>query len=98
MSFFLRLIIIFTVAVLVALSARFNPGNVVLFYPPYRLDLSLNLFILIVFVGFALLALFAYTIQTALNLPERVAAYRRAKAERDGNKALREALKAFFEG
>jgi HemY protein len=25
--------------------ARFNPGNVVLFYPPYRIDLSLNFFI-----------------------------------------------------
>lgn len=98
MGFFIRLVILFTAAVLVALSARFNPGNVVLFYPPYRIDLSLNLFVLIALVLFVLLWLLFYTIHVASHMPERVAAYRRAKAEREGNKALRDALKAFFEG
>lgn len=98
MGFFVRLVILFAAAVLLALSARFNPGNVVLFYPPYRIDLSLNFFVLIVLLIIVLVAAVFYTIHAAKNMPERVAAYRKAKIERDGNKALRDALKAFFEG
>lgn len=98
MGFFIRLVILFATAVIVALSARFNPGNVVLFYPPYRVDLSLNLFIVLVLVVFLLLGLLFYTVSVTQQMPERVASYRRAKSERDGNKALRDALKAFFEG
>ncbi len=98
MGFFIRLVILFATAVIVALSARFNPGNVVLFYPPYRVDLSLNLFIVLVLVVFLLLGLLFYTVTVTQQMPERVASYRRAKSERDGNKALRDALKAFFEG
>ncbi|PRC91270.1 heme biosynthesis protein HemY [Solimicrobium silvestre] len=98
MGFFIRLVILFATAVLVALSARFNPGNVVLFYPPYRIDMSLNLFILVLLVIFALLGLLFYTINATKQMPERVATYRRSKSEREGNKALRDALKAFFEG
>ena len=32
--------------------ARFNAGNVVLFYPPYRIDLSLNFFLLLLLLLF----------------------------------------------
>ena len=98
MGFFIRLVLLFAAAVIVALSARFNPGNVVLFYPPYRVDMSLNLFIVALLVVFILLGLLFYTINITKQMPERVAAYRRAKGEREGNKALRDALKAYFEG
>ena len=98
MGFFIRLVFLFSAAVIVALSARFSPGNVVLFYPPYRVDMSLNLFIVALLVLFALLGVLFYTINITKQMPARVAAYRRAKGERDGNKALRDALKAFFEG
>ena len=98
MGFFIRLVILFAAAVIVALSARFNPGNVVLFYPPYRIDLSLNLFIVVMLVLIFLLGILFYTIDATRQMPQRVAAYRREKREREGNKALRDALKAFFEG
>ena len=98
MGFFIRLVILFATAVVVALLARFNPGNVVVFYPPYRIDMSLNLFILVALVVYVLLGILFYTINVTKQMPERVATYRRAKAEREGNKALRDALKAFFEG
>lgn len=42
MRFFIWLLIIFAAAVGLAAVARFNPGNVVFFYPPYRIDLSLT--------------------------------------------------------
>lgn len=98
MGFFIRLVILFATAVIVALSARFNPGNVVLFYPPYRIDLSLNLFIVVMLVLFFLLGILFYTIDATRQMPQRVTSYRREKREREGNKALRDALKAFFEG
>lgn len=98
MRIFIWLLILFAAAIGLALVARFNPGNVVLFYPPYRVDLSLNFFLLLL----VLLFLFAYgvlkTIRTALRMPQRVALYRREKRERASNKALRESLKALFEG
>lgn len=98
MRIFIWLLVLFATAIGLALVARFNPGNVVLFYPPYRADLSLNFFLLLL----ALLFLFLYgvlkTIRTALKMPQRVALYRREKRARESNKALRESLKALFEG
>ena len=44
MRIFLWLVALMAAAIGIAVTARFNPGNVVLFYPPHRIDLSLNLF------------------------------------------------------
>jgi HemY protein len=98
MRIFIWFLVLFATAIGLALLARFNPGNVVLFYPPYRVDLSLNFFLLLL----AFLFLFIYgvlkTIRMTHNMPQRVARYRKEKREREGNKALRESLKALFEG
>ncbi|KQQ89074.1 heme biosynthesis protein HemY [Massilia sp. Leaf139] len=85
-------------AIGIAVTARFNPGNVVFFYPPHRIDMSLNLFV--VLMGLLFLALYglARAIVSTLRMPQRVAAYRQRKREREGNKGLRDALKALFEG
>ncbi|MFA6070487.1 MAG: heme biosynthesis HemY N-terminal domain-containing protein, partial [Janthinobacterium sp.] len=85
-------------AIGIAVTARFNPGNVVLFYPPYRIDLSLNFFLLLQVVLFVLLYLLVRAVRATVRMPAQVAAYRQRKRERDGNKGLREALKALFEG
>jgi HemY protein len=98
MRIFLSLVILFAVAVGLALGARFNPGNVVFFYPPYRLDMSLNLFLVLAGLLFVLLHVLINAIRRTQQMPARVAAYRREKREREGNRALREALKALFEG
>jgi HemY protein len=98
MRIFLSLVILFAVAIGLAVGARFNPGNVVLFYPPYRVDLSLNFFLLLAAVLFAALYLFLGALRQAQQMPRRVAAYRREKREREGNRAMRDALKALFEG
>src|SRR5660397_244458 len=58
---------LFGVAVAIALFAGNNQGTVTLFWPPYRVDLSLNLVLMLLFAGFvflnaalgALVALFA---------------------------------------
>ncbi|WP_353152653.1 heme biosynthesis protein HemY [Herminiimonas fonticola] len=98
MRIFLWLIALFATAIGLAVVARFNPGNVVFFYPPYRIDLSLNFFLLLGVLLFFLIYLVLKTLRVAQRMPGRVAAYRRDKQERKGNQALRESLKAYFEG
>lgn len=85
-------------AIGVAVTARFNPGNVVFFYPPHRIDMSLNLFVVLTVLLFLLLYWLVRAIGATLAMPQRVAAYRQRKREREGNKGLRDALKALFEG
>ena len=85
-------------AIGIAVTARFNPGNVVLFYPPHRIDMSLNLFVVLLALLFLMLYGLARAIVSTLRMPDRVAAYRLRKREREGNKGLRDALKALLEG
>ncbi len=98
MRLFLWLLILFATAVVAAVAARFNPGNVVLFYPPYRIDLSLNLFLLLLLISFVLLYFTLAAIRMTRELPARVSTYRKEKRELEGNRAFRDALKALFEG
>ncbi len=98
MRIFLTLVILFAAAIGLAVGARFNPGNVVFFYPPYRIDLSLNLFVVLVALLFVVVYTILIAIRNTQQMPQRVAAYRREKREREGNRALRDALKALFEG
>src|SRR4051794_39068261 len=98
MRVFLSLVILLAVAIGLAVGARFNPGNVVFFYPPYRIDLSLNLFLVLLVMSFVLLHTMLRAIRSTQQMPQRVAAYRRDKREREGNRALRDAFKAYFEG
>lgn len=98
MRFFLWLLALIGAAVGLAALARFNVGNVVFFYPPYRIDLSLNFFLVLLLALFVLLYLFLRAMNITQAMPQRVAAYRREKREREGNRALRNALKALLEG
>jgi len=98
MRVFLWLVLLFSIAIIVAVGAHFDPGNVVLFYPPTRVDMSLNLFLVLALVLFLAVHYLLNAIATARDLPGKVAAYRREKRDREGNRALRESLKALFEG
>lgn len=98
MRLFLWIIFLFAAAIGLAVAARYNPGNVVLFYPPYRVDLSLNFFLLLAGLSFAVVYVLVKTIDTTRQIPQRVIRYRREKRERAGNEALRDALKGLFEG
>ncbi|MGV3743398.1 MAG: heme biosynthesis protein HemY [Burkholderiaceae bacterium] len=98
MRIFIWIIFLFAAAIGLAVAARFNPGNVVFFYPPYRVDLSMNFFILLTGLLFVLIYGVLKAIRITKNMPSRVARYRREKRENDANNAFRDALKAFFEG
>ncbi|MFL6673783.1 MAG: heme biosynthesis protein HemY [Massilia sp.] len=98
MRLLLWLVALMAAAIGIAVTARFNPGNVVLFYPPHRIDMSLNLFVVLAALLFLVLYALVRAVNGTLKMPERVAAYRLRKREREGNKGLRDALKALFEG
>lgn len=98
MRLFIWIVLLMAAAIGIAVTARFNPGNVVLFYPPHRIDLSLNFFVVLEVALFALLYVLIRAFRATVKMPSKVAAYRQQKRERDGNKGLREALKALFEG
>jgi HemY protein len=98
MRIFLWLVALMAIAVGMAVGLHSNPGNVVLFYPPYRVDISLNLFVLLTILAFAVLYFTIRAIRATQKMPGRVAHYRLQRREREANKALREAQKALFEG
>jgi HemY protein len=98
MRLFLWLLTLTATAIVLAVAARFNPGNVVFFYPPYRVDLSLNLFLALTILTFIIVTLVLGAIRSTKEMPGKVARYRREKRDRDGNQALRNSLKALFEG
>jgi len=98
MRAFFTALLIFAAAVGLALAARFNPGNVVVLFPPWRIDLSLNLFLLLAVLAFIFLYGVLRLARKTVQLPQRVAEYRRRQRELRANKALRNALQAHFEG
>ena len=98
MRLLIWLVALMAAAIGIAVSAEYNPGNVVFFYPPYRIDLSLNLFLVLTVLLFALMYGMLRALRATVTMPAKVAAYRQRKRERDGNKGLRDALKALFEG
>ena len=98
MRLLLWLLTLFAAAIGLAIATRFNTGNVVFFYPPYRVDLSLNFFIALILAAFVVLYVFIRAVRVAQRLPGRVLAYRRGKRQDESNQALRDALKALFEG
>ncbi|WAW09540.1 heme biosynthesis protein HemY [Oxalobacter vibrioformis] len=98
MRIFLWFFGLFASAVGLAVLVRYNVSNVVIFFPPYRIDFSLNFFLLILFLFLFVMYLIIRAVDTARRLPAQVTEYRRKKRENEGNRALREAIKALFEG
>ncbi|MFB9243707.1 heme biosynthesis protein HemY [Massilia antarctica] len=98
MRLLLWLVALMAAAIGIAVTARYNPGNVVFLYPPHRIDISLNFFVVVVVVLFLVLYALLRALRATVGMPGRVSAYRQRKRERDGNKGLRDALKALFEG
>jgi HemY protein len=95
---FLFFVILAAIAVAAAIGLKVDPGNVALFYPPYRVDLSLNLFIILAILMFVALYVMVRLARKTLQLPARVAEYRLRQSERRGHRELRQSLTALFEG
>ncbi len=85
-------------AVALALLAQFNDGNVVLMLPPYRIDLSLNFFLLLGALLLIAVYWFARVMQRISDFPERVRLYRQRRDEAGSQRALRDAIRTLLEG
>lgn len=91
-------LIVSSAAVGLALVLRFNEGNVAILWPPYRIDISVNLAIGLLAAGFIALHVSINALRRALDLPRQVREYRQRRQEQSAHAALRDAVLAFFEG
>lgn len=92
------LTVLFVVAAVIAVLATLNQGHVVLMYPPYRVDTSLNLAVLAILVAFLVLYVLIRIFRNLWKMPERVANYRNRQRSRKANIALRDAMAYLFAG
>ncbi len=88
----LWLLALFGIAVAVALFAGNNQGTVTLFWPPYRIDLSLNMVLLVLVLGFVTLHAALRALDAMLALPRQARRWRLQQRERSMHTALLDAF------
>ena len=98
MRFAIWSVVLAVVAVGLALLARQSDGYVVIVAAPYRVELSLNLLVVLVLAGYLAFHLLARLVETLVAIPARVRAYRAERARSRARGALNDALLAFFQG
>jgi len=94
----LWVLLILAMAIGVSLLAGNNEGYVLIVRPPYRLELSLNLLLVLIALVFVSLHLGLRLINYTRRLPASVRAYKEAQRLKDGHAALLQALHATVEG
>lgn len=92
------LFVLAALAVAAALAAQFNDGNVAIFVPPHRIDLSLNFFLLLLVLLLLVVYWLARLAHKLAEFPRRVAAYRASRELLGSLRALRVAVLALLEG
>jgi HemY protein len=90
------LVLLFTVAVVAALTLGNNDGLVSFYWKGWRMDVSLNLFLIVLFVSVGVLVSAWHAINALVSLPARAREWRLAQRERGAQMALREALGDYF--
>lgn len=78
----LWLLALFAIAVAIALFAGNNQGTVTLFWPPWRIDLSLNLVLLVLVGAFVLLHVALGALSALFDLPRQALRWRTQQKER----------------
>lgn len=94
----LWLIALFAIAVAVALFAGNNQAVLTLFWPPHRIDLSLNLALLLAALGFLVLHLALRALAAAFSLPTQARRWRAQQKERAMQAALMDAIAHLLAG
>lgn len=97
MKYLLWLIGLFAAAVALT-AASHNPAYVLLVYPPYRIELSFTLFIVLLLLTFVSGYGLVRLILAAVSLPVQVRQFRLERAQAKARELLDEVLGAFFEG
>jgi HemY protein len=89
---------LFAIAAAVALFAGNNQGTITVFWPPWRVDLSLNLTLLILLLAFALLHVALRALSALFSLPRQARQWRLQQKERSLHAALLDALSQLLAG
>lgn len=98
MRFAIWLLALFALAVSVTLLARLDQGYVIVVFPPWRMELSFLLTLVLLTGGFLLVSFLLHLARTALHLPEDLRNWRRRRHQEAADQALLEALRAHFAG
>jgi HemY protein len=94
----LWVLMLFALAVGVSLAAHFNEGYVLLVAPPYRVELSLNLAILLLLGGFLLFYGGMRAVALTRQLPRRVREFRERRQRDKTITTFNDAVRLLFEG
>ncbi len=98
MKFLLWVLVTVAVAVGITLFARENPGHVLFVVPPYRIEMSIALFVVALLGSFIAVYVAARIVLRTLQLPGVVQAFRTRRAREKARAKLDAALKFFFQG
>jgi len=85
-------------AVAVALGARSNDGYLLLVFPPWRAEVSLNLFIVVLLALFCALYAATRALSLTFGLPRRVREYRAQRQRESAGLVFQDAVRLLFEG
>ncbi len=91
-------VLLFVAAVVAASTLGTNDGLVALYWRGWRYDISLNLFLLLLFGSCFLLVSAIQALNTLIGLPQRAREWRVARRDRSAQAALRDALAQYFGG
>ncbi|HEX3140243.1 MAG TPA: heme biosynthesis HemY N-terminal domain-containing protein, partial [Rhizobacter sp.] len=91
-------ILLFVVAVVAATTFGANDGLVSLYWSGWRMDVSMNLFLLVVLGTCMALVTIFQAVNGLLNLPRRAHEWRVARRDRTAQASLRDALAQYFGG
>ena len=89
---------LFALAVTVALGAQLNDGYVLLVLPPWRVEISLNLFGLALILLFVVLYGVLRTVAVTRALPRQAAEYRARRQRENASLVFQDAVRLLFEG
>ncbi len=92
MRIVLSILALFAIAAAMALVAGNNQGTITLFWPPYRVDMSLNLVLLLLVAAFALLHLALRALSALFAMPREARRWRLQHKERALHLALLDSL------
>jgi HemY protein len=89
---------LFAIAAALALFAGNDPGTVTLFWPPHRVDVSLNLFLLAIGLVFVTLHFALRTLSAFFGIPQQARRWRLQQRERAIQSALLDSLSHLMGG
>ncbi len=98
MKSMLWILAIFASAVALTLAARPNDGYVLLAYPPYRIELSFNFFVVLLFSFLFIMYVILRLTASMIALPEKSREYHLKRTREKNRATMLEGLVSYFEG